>query len=67
MQQVQDLLEFNIDTPDDNELRKAFGKAAEGFEDFTRKFPDTITHQIAQTATTRNQKKRARRKSRRNA
>lgn len=67
MQQVQDLLEFNIDTPDDNELRKAFGKADEGFKDYTREFPDTITYQITQTPITRNQKKRARRKSRRSA
>jgi len=68
MQQVQDLLEFNIDTPSDGELKRSFIKELAGFhmqEFHNRNNPPK--QEVALPATTRNQKKRARRKSRRSA
>lgn len=63
MQQVQDRLEFQIETPSDEELIKAFGRQFDKLEDYTRDIPQ----KLSQPAITRNQKKRARRKSRRHA
>jgi len=70
MQQVNELLEFNIDTPSDDELAKTFEKEIAEFhermQDIHNKYnPPKQT--ILVSATTRNQKKRARRKARRHA
>lgn len=68
MQRVNELLEFNIDTPSDEELRKIYHDAM-FYGTAVMVNGSYIPYQdiIALPATTRNQKKRARRKAWRNA
>jgi len=67
MQQVNELLDFNINTPSDKELVEAFenesARLHEGMKGIHNKY-NPLKQEISLPATTRNQKKRAHRKAR---